>query len=45
MSELFEKRINELRKALTTPQEAALLTNEVNIGYFCGFSTARAILL
>ena len=45
MSELFEKRINELRKALTTPQEAALLTNEVNIGYFCGFFHSEGYLV
>ncbi len=45
MIELFQKRINNLRKALTTPQEAALLTNEVNIGYFCGFFHSEGYLV
>lgn len=37
MNELFEKRIKELRSFLKSPNEAILLTNEVNIGYFSGF--------
>ena len=37
MSDLFNKRINELRKILKNSDEAVLLTNEVNIGYFSNF--------
>lgn len=36
MAELFEKRINRLRTMLAD-QQAALMTNEANIGYCCGF--------
>ena len=36
MSDIFDKRINRLREILSD-REAALITNEKNIGYFCGF--------
>lgn len=45
MRELFEKRINDLRLLLSSPKEAALLTNEVNIGYFCGFFHSEGYLV
>lgn len=45
MNELFYKRINELRKLLTNPDEAALITDEVNIGYFSGFFHSEGALL
>lgn len=44
MKEIFEKRINELRKFLKSPKEALLITNEVNIGYFCGFFHSEGYL-
>lgn len=36
MNNLYEKRIDSLR-AILSDGEAALITNEKNIGYFCGF--------
>ena len=36
MSDIFDRRINRLREILSD-REAALITNEKNIGYFCGF--------
>ena len=44
MKELFEKRINSLRGFLSDSTEAVLLTNEVNIGYFCGFFHSEGYL-
>ena len=46
MSDIFDKRINRLREILSD-REAALITNEKNIGYFCGFfhSEKRLICL
>lgn len=45
MESLFETRINDLRKLLVDPNEALLLTNEVNIGYFSGFFHSEGFLL
>ncbi len=44
MSELFCKRILKLRKYLKNPNEAALLSNDVNIGYFTGFFRSEGYL-
>ena len=44
MTELFEKRINKLR-GIISDREAALVTNEKNIGYFCGFFHSEGYLL
>ena len=44
MTELFEKRSNKLRGILSD-REAALVTNEKNIGYFCGFFHSEGYLL
>ena len=45
MSGLFENRINDLRRFLSRHNEAALTTNEVNIGYFTGFFHSEGNLL
>ena len=45
MKELFEKRINRLKKLLGSLHEALLVTNEVNIGYFTGFFHSEGALL
>lgn len=44
-SELFSKRINKLRSILKNKNEAVLLTNEVNIGYFCNFFHSEGVML
>lgn len=45
MKELFEKRINQLREIFTSDKEAVLLSNDVNIGYFCGFFHSEGYLI
>ena len=45
MNEIFENRINRLRTVFKEPNEAALITNEVNIGYFSGFFHSEGYLL
>lgn len=45
MSELFIKRILKLREYLKTSNEAVLISNEVNIGYFTGFFRSEGYLL
>ena len=37
MKELFDKRINKLKAFIKNDEEAILITNEVNIGYFTNF--------
>lgn len=37
MNDVLSKRINKLKKLIKNSNEAILITNEVNIGYFCGF--------
>lgn len=44
MKELFDKRINTV-KAFLKDSQAALITNEVNIGYFTGFFHSEGALL
>lgn len=44
MNKLFDKRINQLREFLNSADEAVLLTNEVNIGYFTGFFHSEGCL-
>ena len=44
-SKLFSKRINELRNLLNDSNQALILTNEVNIGYFCGFFHSEGVML
>lgn len=41
----YQARQNKLRKLLANPDAAILLTNEVNIGYFCGFFHSEGYLL
>lgn len=43
-SELFSERINKLKNVLKNNNEAILLTNEVNIGYFCNFFHSEGVL-
>ena len=45
MKKLFQKRIIKLREFLNNPDEAILINNEVNIGYFCGFFHSEGYLL
>ena len=45
MSELFQNRILRLREYLKNPNDAAFITNEVNIGYFTGFFRSEGYLL
>lgn len=45
MNKLFSKRINSLKKLIKNNNEAILLTNEVNIGYFCGFFHSEGVML
>ena len=42
---LIENRINKLKSVIVNSDEAILLTNEVNIGYFCGFFNSEGYLL
>ena len=44
MKELFDKKINTV-KSFLKKAEAALITNEVNIGYFTGFFHSEGALL
>lgn len=43
--DVFERRIDSLRSFLKTSDEALLLSNEVNIGYFSGFFHSEGYLL
>ena len=43
--DVFERRIGSLRSFLKTSNEALLLSNEVNIGYFTGFFHSEGYLL
>ena len=45
MSAYSEKRLNSLRSFISDKREALLLTDEVNIGYFCGFFHSEGALL
>lgn len=45
MNSQFEERINKLRKSLDVSNEGIVLTNEVNIGYFCGFFHSEGVML
>ncbi len=45
MNELFSNRINNLRKVLKNSDEAVLLTNEVNIGYFSNFFHSEGYMM
>ena len=45
MSAPYEKRKENLQKLINNPHEAFLLTDEVNIGYFCGFFHSEGYLL
>lgn len=42
---LFEQRIENLKTVLDSNSQAVLLTNEKNIGYFCGFFHSEGYLL
>lgn len=45
MKELYQNRISRLTALLSSRGEAALITNEVNIGYFTGFFHSEGCLL
>ncbi len=42
---IFENRISRLRTLFDDGSKAALITNETNIGYFCGFFHSEGYLL
>lgn len=44
-SEMFFKRINELKGILQSTNEALFITNQNNIGYLCGFFNSEGIML
>ena len=41
---LFEQRLENLKTVLDSNSQAVLLTNEKNIGYFCGFFHSEGYL-
>lgn len=45
MSGNCENRINELRKIITSDEEAILITNEINVGYFSMFHHSEGAML
>ncbi|MEE0962721.1 aminopeptidase P family protein [Ruminococcus sp. YE282] len=45
MEKQFESRVDSLRKILKNSDEAVLLTNEVNVGYFSGFLHSEGVML
>ena len=42
---LFEQRLENLKTVIDSNSQAVLLTNEKNIGYFCGFFHSEGYLL
>lgn len=42
---LFEQRLENLKTVLDSNSQAVLLTNEKNIGFFCGFFHSEGYLL
>lgn len=44
-AEMFSKRINALKTVLNNRNEALLITNQKNIGYFCGFFKSEGVML
>lgn len=45
MSGNYENRINEIRKIITSDEEAILITNEINVGYFSMFHHSEGAML
>ena len=45
MNDYYQKRIDSLKAAINSVDEALLITNEVNIGYFTGFFHSEGALL
>lgn len=45
MSKIYNDRINQLRNKLINDGQAALITNDINIGYFCGFFHSEGVML
>lgn len=45
MSEIYKKRIDRIRKTITSYDEAVLITNEINVGYFSGFQHSEGAML
>ncbi len=44
-NQIYSNRIQQLRKLFDSTGEAALITNEINIGYFCGFQHSEGVML
>ena len=45
MSGICKNRIEKLRNILKSDKEAALITNEINVGYFSGFYHSEGVML
>lgn len=45
MSGICKNRIEKLRNILKSDKEAALITNEINVGYFSGFHHSEGVML
>lgn len=45
MSGICKNRIEKLRNILKSDKEAALITNETNVGYFSGFHHSEGVML
>lgn len=45
MSGIYKNRIEKLKNILKSDKEAALITNEINVGYFSGFHHSEGVML
>lgn len=45
MNNVFQNRVNTLKQFLNNADEAILLTNDINIGYFSGFQHSEGVML
>lgn len=43
--EIISRRLNKLRKIIKSPDEAIMITNEINVGYFYGFLKSEGTLI
>lgn len=45
MSDVYKKRIDKIRKTIASDNEAILITNEINVGYFSAFHHSEGAML
>lgn len=45
MSEIYKKRIDKIRRTIASNDEAVLITNEINVGYFSAFHHSEGMML